>query len=267
MTRRLAVQLIVLALAVMGGGATSGVLLGRLTTPSAEAAAPASTRPPAPPGGAAPAGTVVAATPLRVSARVVGRSEDGLTLRFVATEPVTATVQWVAGAAVGQTAVQGTGRSGTVKLVFTTTEPVDALVEVRTADGRAASSNPVSGRRLVRRVTLEVTSATLRFSARDRAGLGTAFLGASATPIKPTSAGPVARARPYRFPAVAVTPATVSAALQVRVGHLAPGGLRQAGSARVLVPLPGLGSETLSYSDDLAGVAVSLDLRVTVTLR
>jgi hypothetical protein len=272
MTTRVAVLLIVLALAVMGSGATSGVLLGRLTAPSAEAAAPApaTTGPPVPtPGGgaSAPAGTLASTRPLRISARIAGRSEDGLTVRFDASEPVTATVQWVAGAAVGQTVVAGTGRSGTVKLTFTTTEQVDALVEARAADGRVASSNPVTGRRLVRRVALQVTSATLRFPARDRAGIGTAFLGASLTPIAPSTPGPAARARPYGFPPVAVTPATVSAFLQLQVSHRAPGVSPQTGSARVLVPLPGLGSETFSYSDDLAGVAVSLELRVTVTLR
>jgi hypothetical protein len=265
MTRRLAVQLTVLALAVMVGGVTSGVLLGRLTTPSAQAAAPApaTTRQPT----LAPAGRASApATPLRVRARVVGRSEDGLTVRFDATEPVTATVQWVAGTAVGQSAVAGTARSGTVKLTFTTSEQVGALVEARTADGRVASSNPVSGRRLVRRVVLQVTGATLRLSARDRVGLRAAFLGASATLVKPTSAGPAASARPYAFPAVAVTPTTVSAFLQLQVSHRAPGGTLQAGSARVLVPLPARGGETLGYSGDVVGVAVSLDLRVTVLL-
>jgi hypothetical protein len=266
MTRRVAVQLVALALAVMAGGVASGVLLGRLTTPSAQAAAPApapatARQPPALGGGAA-----APATPLRVRARVVGRSEEGLTVRFDATEPVTATVQWDAGVAVGQAAVRGTARSGTVKLTFTTTGRVDALVEARTADGRVASSNPVSGRRLVRRVALQVTGATLRFPARDRAGLRAAFLGASATLVRPASAGPAARGRPYAFPAVAVAPAAVSAFLQLQVSHRAPGGFQQAGGARVLVPLPGRGSEDIGYSDDVAGVAISLDLRVTVTL-
>jgi hypothetical protein len=273
MTRRVAVMLIVLAVAVMGSGATSGVLLGRLTTPRAEAAGvPATTAPPGSPvptpgRGGNPAGGAQSTRPLRVSARIAGRSEDGLTIHFDASEPVTATVQWGSGSAVGQTVSAGTGSSGSAKLTFTTTEPVIAQVQARAADGRSASSNPVAGRRLVRQVVLQVTQATLRFSARDRAGMAASFLGASSTPIQPTSAGPVASARPFGFGPVVVTPETTSAFLQLQVSHSRAGAGPLSAGARVLVPLPGRGSETLSYSDDVAGVAVTLDLRVTATLR
>ncbi|HEX6674500.1 MAG TPA: hypothetical protein VF486_05680 [Actinomycetes bacterium] len=275
MTRRVAVMLIVLAVAVMGSGATSGVLLGRLTTPRAEAAAgvPATTT--APPGspvptpgrGGNPAGAVQGARPLRVSARIVARSEDGLTVRFDASEPVTATVQWRSGSAVGEAVSAGTGSSGSAKLTFTTTEPVVAQVEARAADGRSVSSNPVAGRRLVREVVLEVTRAVLRFSARDRAGMAASFLGASSTPIRPGSPGPVASARPFGFRPVVVTPDTATALLQLQVSHDRAGAGPLSAGARVMVPLPGRGSETFSYSDDVAGVAITLDLRVTATLR
>ncbi len=275
MTRRVAVMLIVLAVAVIGSGAGSGVLLGRLTTPRAEAAgrAPATTT--APPGspvptpgrGGNPAGSAQDTRPLRVSARITGRSEDGLTVRFDASEPVSATVQWRSGSAVGQTVSAGTGSSGSAKLTFTTTEPVTAQVEARAADGRSASSNPVAGRRLVRQVVLQVTRAVLRFSARDRAGLTASFLGASSTPIRPDTPGPVASAHPFGFRPAVVTPDIATAFLQLQVGHNRAGTGPLSAGARVLVPLPGRGSETFSYSDDVAGVAVTLDLRVTATLR
>jgi hypothetical protein len=274
MTRRVAVMLIALAVAVMGSGATSGVLLGRLTAPRAEAAsgAPATSAPPGSPvptpgRGGNPAGATQGGRPLRVSARIAARAEDGLTVRFDASEPVTATVQWGSGSAVGQTVPAGSGSSGSAKLTFTTTEPVVARVEARAADGRTASSNLVAGRRLVRQVVLQVTQATLRFSARDRAGMAASFLGASSTPIPPTSAGPAASARPFGFRPVVVTPETSSAFLQLQVSHYRPGATPLSAGARVLVPLPGRGSETFSYSDDLAGVAITLDLRVTATLR
>src|SRR6266540_2562546 len=234
MTRRVSILLIVLTVAVMGSGATSGVLLGRLTAPRAEAAA---------------------------------RSETGLTVRFDASEPVTATVQWGAGAAVGQAVAAGTGRSGSAKLTFSTTGQITAQVQARAADGRVASSNTVAGRRLVRQVVLQVIHATLRFPARDRAGVVTSFMGASTTPIQPTTAGPVASARPYGFRPVVVTPETTSAILQLQISHLPAGGSPQTGGARLLVPLPGRGAETMSFSEDVTGVAVTLDLRVIATLR
>ena len=275
MTRRVAVMLIVLAFAVMGSGATSGVLLGRLTAPPAEAAARAPATTTVPPGspvptpgrGGNPAVAARDVRPLRVSARIAGRSEDGLTVRFDASEPVTATVQWRSGSAVGPTVSAGTGSSGSAKLSFTTTEPVIAQVEARAADGRSASSNPVAGRRLVRQVVLQVARATLRFSARDRAGLAASFLGASTTPIRPDSAGPAASARPFAFRPAVVTPDTATAFLQLQVSHSRAGAGPLSAGARVLVPLPGRGSEDFSYSDDVAGVAVTLDLRVTAILR
>jgi hypothetical protein len=271
MTRRVTTLLIVLAVAVMGSGATSGVLLGRLTAPRAEAAGrvPATTAPPVPTpgrGGNSAVGPAPSA-PLRISARIAGRAEDGLTVRFDASEPVTATVQWGAGSAVGQPVAVGTGRSGSAKLTFTTTEQVTAQVQARAADGRVASSNTVAGRRLVRQVVLQVTRATLRFSARDRAGMAMVFMGASVNPIKPTTAGPVASARPYGFEPVVVTPDTAAAPLLLLVSHRPAGGAPQVGNARLLLPLPGRGSETLSFSEDVTGVAVTLDLRVTAVLR
>jgi|SRR6266508_2146907 len=275
MTRRVSILLIVLTVAVMGSGATSGVLLGRLTAPRAEAAArtPATTAPPGSPvptpgrGGNANVGTPANTLPLRVTARIAGRSETGLTVRFDASEPVTATVQWGAGAAVGQAVAAGTGRSGSAKLSFSTTGQITARVQARAADGRVASSNTVAGRRLVRQVVLQVIHATLRFPARDRAGVVTSFMGASTTPIQPTTAGPVASARPYGFRPVVVTPETTSAILQLQVSHLPAGGSPQTGGARLLVPLPGRGAETMSFSEDVTGVAVTLDLRVIATLR
>jgi hypothetical protein len=271
MTRRVAALLLVLAVAVMGSGATSGVLLGRLTAPRAEAAvrAPATTVPPvATPGrgGNAAVGAPPSA-PLRISARIAGRFEDGLTVRFDASEPVTATVQWGAGSAVGQTVAAGTGRSGSAKLTFSTTEQVTAQVQARAADGRVASSNTVAGRRLVRQVVLQVTHATLRFPARDRAGMVITFMGASATLIEPTTAGPTASARPYGLTPAVVAPETATAPLLLQVSHQLAGGAPQAGSARLLLPLPGRGSEILSFSEDVTGVAITLDLRVTAVLR
>lgn len=273
MTRRVAVLLIVLSVAVMGCGATSGVLLGALTAPRpAEAAAPA---PPTagPPGSPVPTpgrggNTAVGTpsnTPLRVVARVVARSEDGMTVRFDASEPVTATVRWGAGSAVGQSVPAGTGRSGSAKLSFTTTGPVTARVEARTADGRSASSNPVAGRRLVRQVVLEIATATLRFPALDQAGIAASFLGTPSMPIRPVR-GPAASARPIRFPPKVVAPKTTSAFLYLQVSHHPAGGIPQTATTRVLVPLPGRGSETFDYTDDVTGVAVTLQLRVTATL-
>jgi hypothetical protein len=260
MTRGVAVLLGVLAVVVLVAGATSGVLLGRLTAPKRALAS-------APNPAAAPSGQGTAAGGgLTVTARVTGRSEDGMTVRYDASEPVAAIIHWGAIAPLNQSAPAGNGRIGSARLTFATTAPVSAQVEVRTADGRRATSNLVSGRRLIRRVVLDVTRVALRFPARDRAVLATAFLGSVVTPIRP-AAGPGASARPYRFPARAVLPNTTSAVVDLRVVHRAAGGAVQTGTSAVLVPLPGRGSETVAYTDVVAGVQVTLDLRVTATLR
>jgi hypothetical protein len=216
----------------------------------------------APPGQGTPAGGG-----LTVTARVTGRSEDGMTVRYAASEPVAATIHWGAVAPLSQSAPAGNGRIGSARLTFATTALVSAQVEVRTADGRRATSNLVSGQRLIRQVVLDVTRVTLRFPAGDRAGLVTAFLGTALTPIRAGAAGPTASARPYRFPARAVLPDTTSAVVDLWVVHRPPGGAVQTGTSAVLVPLPGKGSETVAYTDVVAGVQVMLDLRVTATLR
>jgi hypothetical protein len=282
MTRGVAVLLSVLAVTMVGAGTASGVLLGRLTAPQrALAAAPSSpsTAPPGqevsspgrggsvqpePPGGGA-------GTPgdgvLTVSARVTGRSEDGMTVRYDASEPVSATLRWGAGTAMDQTAPAGSGRIGSARLTFATTALVSAQVEVRAADGRQATSNLVSGHRLVRHVVLDVTGVALRFPARDKAGLVTSFLGTSLTAIRPGTAGPAASARRYRFPARTVPPGTTSAAVDLKITHHPAGGFDQTATATVLVPLPGKGSETIAYTADVTGVQVTLELRVTTILR
>jgi hypothetical protein len=220
--------------------------------------------PTSPPAG----GTAAPATrALTVSARVTGRAEDGLTVRYDASEPVTATIRWGAAAALDQSMLAGSGRIGSVRLTFSTTEEVSAQVEVRTADGRRATSNLVGGRRLVRHVVLDVTRVALRFPARDRAGLVTSFLGTSLTPIRFGAAGPGASARPYRFPGRVVTPETTSATFDLRVTHHPAGGIDQTGTATVLLPLPGRGSQTVAYTQEISGVQVTLDLRVTAVLR
>jgi hypothetical protein len=269
MTRDVAVLLGVLAVVVLVAGATSGVLLGRLTAPKrvlASAPNPAA----APPGSVNAPGNGGSLPPagggLTVTARVTGRSEDGMTVRYDASEPVAATIHWGAIAPLNQSAPAGNGRIGSARLTFATTALVSAQVEVRTADGRRATSNLVSGRRLIRRVVLDVTRVALRFPARDRASLATAFLGSVVTPIRP-AVGPGASARPYRFPARAVLPNTTSAVVDLRVVHRPAGGAVQTGTSAVLVPLPGRGSETVAYTDVVAGVQVTLDLRVTATLR
>jgi hypothetical protein len=260
MTSGVAVLLGVLAVVVLVAGATSGVLLGRLTAPK-RALASAPNPAAAPSGQGTPAGGG-----LTVTARVTGRSEDGMTVRYDASEPVAAIIHWGAIAPLNQSAPAGNGRIGSARLTFATTAPVSAQVEVRTADGRRATSNLVSGRRLIRRVVLDVTRVALRFPARDQAGLATAFLGTVVTPIRP-AAGPGASARPYRFPARAVLPNTTSAVVDLRVVHRPAGGAARTGTSAVLVPLPGQGSETVAYTDVVAGVQVTLDLRVTAILR
>ncbi|HVD14542.1 MAG TPA: hypothetical protein VNK73_08825 [Actinomycetota bacterium] len=275
MTRSVAVLLSVLAVAVVLAGTTSGVLLGRLTAPKRVLAASAPNPSTALPGSGLTApgrgGGVAPAQPggggLTVTARVTGRSEDGMTVRYDASEPVAATIHWGAVAPLNQRTPAGSGRIGSARLTFATTALVSAQVEVRTADGRRATSNLVSGQRLVRQVVLDVTRATLRFPAGDGAGLVTAFLGTSLTPIRPGTPGPGASAHPYRFPARAVLPDTTSAVVDLRVVHRPAGGIDQTGTAAVLVPLPGKGTETVAYTDDVLGVQVTLDLRVTAILR
>jgi hypothetical protein len=272
MTRSVAVLLSVLAVAVLVAGTTGGVLLGRLTAPKRVLAAPAPSTAtgsgliaPGRGGGVEPAQP--GAGGLTVSARVTGRSEDGMTVRYDASEPVAATIHWGAVAPLTQSTPAGNGRIGSARLTFATTALVSAQVEVRTPDGRRATSNLVSDRRLVRHVVLDVTRATVRLPARDTAGLVTAFLGTSLTPIRPGTRGPGASARPYRFPARAVLPDATSAVVDLRVVHHPAGGFDQIGSATVLVPLPGRGSETVAYTDVVLGVQVTLDLRVTAVLR
>jgi hypothetical protein len=275
MTRSVAVLLSALTVAVVVIGATSGVLLGRLTAPKRALAASAPNPSAALPGSdltsPGPGSGVQPAQPgsgdLTVTARVTGRSEDGMTVRFDASEPVAAIVHWGVAAPLNQSTPAGSGRIGSARLTFATTALVSAQVEVRAADGRRATSNLVSGQRLVRQVVLDVTRATLRVPTGDSAGLVTAFLGTSLTPVRPGTPGPAASARPYRFPARTVLPDTTSAVVDLRVVHRPAGGFDQTGTASVLVPLPGKGSETVAYTDDVLGVQVTLDLRVTATLR
>ena len=283
MSRRTIVVLSLLAALALAIGIAGGLLMARdRDAGPAAAEAPVEPEPTAAPDSSEPASSSgsttssstsstsspAASAGLVVQARVAQRLEDGLLIGWDASAPIAATLTWGFGAPDGnRVAIPGTARQGMVKLSLNaTTRTVTFRVTGRAADGRTGASRPASGRRLVRRVTVRVTSLTLDIP-DGTGGVTTTFLGASVTPLGPGVAGPTASAEPYAFPATAVAAGDTAANLTVQLAHQVPPGPPRTGTAQVPVDFPQPGrSTTFTRDATRVGVTAHLTLRVTVSL-
>jgi hypothetical protein len=276
MRRRTLILLLSLGLLATAGGIAGGLLLARgggvepataatslpeVTTPETTASTTSTST-----STTAPTSTTAGLT---LQAQVVQRLEDGLMVRYQASQPVTAVLTWGVGAPRGnQVAFAGPAAQGTVKLTLTkTNSPVALRVTGRAADGRAASSRTLSARRLIRRVVLEVRELTLEIPPSGTSGITTSFLGTSYTPIGPGENGPEASSAPYAFPSTALAAGAGGATLSVKLYFQEPGEPQQTGVAGIAVSFPSPGSSaTLTRTVSRFGVTAHLTLRVTVTI-
>ena len=276
MSRRTLVLLLSLGLLAAAGGVTGGLLLAR--GGGADPATAATTSLPEVTTTETPASTTTSTSTtaptsstagLALQAQVVQRLEDGLMVRYQASQPVSAVLTWGVGAPRGnQVAFAGPAARGTVKLTLTKTSSAVALrVTGRAADGRSASSRTLSARRLVRRVVLEVRELTLDIPPGATSGITTTFLGTSTTPIGPGANGPRAGAGPYAFPSTALAAGAGAATLSVKLYYQQPGEPQQTGVAGIAISFPGPGrSAALTRTVSRFGVDAHLTLRVTVTI-
>jgi hypothetical protein len=274
MSRRALITLVVLAVVATAGGVAGGLLLARPQEPATASAAP--TTAPAPPTSdtleptTSSSTTTVPSTSttagISVRARLVQRLEDGLVVRYDASQPVTAVLAWGFGGPSGnQLAFPGPATQGSVKLTLAeTTRAVSMRVIGRAADGRQGVSGTLTARRLVRRVLLEVRSLRLDIQS-GTAGIATGFLGTTVTPLGPGVRGPTATAQPYSFPPVAVAAGVTGSPLALRFFHQVPPDPQRTRVVNLAITYPRAGTSTFLTRDVTAiGVTVHLRLRLTV---
>jgi hypothetical protein len=215
----------------------------------------------------APSSTSSTAAPdLTVRARLVRRQEDGLVVRYDASQPVSAVLAWGFGGPSGnQLPFPGPATQGTVKLSLgKTTRTVSMRVIGRSADGREGTSGTLTGRRLVRRVVLEVRALELEIP-QGTGGIATGFLGTTYTPLGPGLPGPTATSGPFAFPSVAVAAGAGGSPLALRFIHEAQSGQRRSRVVNVPISYPSPGtSAILDRSVTAIGLTAHLTLRVRV---
>ena len=277
MSRRAIVVLSLLAVLAMAAGVAAGIVFAHRGAKPVAAEQPVTPPAATVPDSTAPATSTSTTTgpstsssthaALHLRARVAQPLEDGLLVRWDASEPVDAVLSWGFGTPAGhQLQLPGGADHGTAKLSLPkTTQSVTYQVVGRTADGRSAGSAPASGRRLVRRVTLRVASLTLDITG-GTGGVSTSFLGTTYT-FGPGLAGPTAAAQPYAFPAKPLTIGTDSAPLALQFFHKPPSSPLRTGQTSVGVDFPEPGRTiTLRRDASAVGVTAHLQLRVTVTI-
>jgi hypothetical protein len=275
MSRRALIALVVLAVLAMGGGVAGGLMIARAPAPPPAAAAPATTTVPtttepalpASSSSTAPSSSTSTTTGLTVQARLVQRLEDGLVVRYDASQPVTAVLVWGFGGPGGnQLQFPGPAARGTAKLALAkTTRAISMRVVGRSADGREAASGTLTARRLVRRVVLEVRALRLDFAA-GTAGIATGFLGTTYSPLGPGLAGPSASSEPFAFPSVALAAGASGSPLVLRFFHEAPPNPQRTRVVNVAISYPSPGTAvTLTRTVTAIGVTARLTLRVRVT--
>lgn len=275
MSRRALIALVVLALLAMGGGVAGGLMIARAPAPPPAAAAPATPSAPTttePPGPATSSSTAAPSststtTGLTVQARLLQRLEDGLVVRYDASQPVTAVLVWGFGGPTGnQLQLPGPAARGTAKLPLAkTTRTISMRVVGRSADGREAASGTLTARRLVRRVVLEVRALRLDFAA-GTAGIATGFLGTTYSPLGPGLAAPSASSEPFAFPSVALAAGASGSPLALRLIHEVPPNPQRTRVVNVAIPYPSPGNAvTLTRTVTAIGVTARLTLRVRVT--
>lgn len=274
MSRRLLVILLALGVLATTGGVAAALLLARDPGPVAEAAGPTTipettapvTSEPASSTSSAASSTTSTTSGLDLQAQVVERVEDGVLVRYDASEPVTAVLNWGFGDPTQQQLrFPGPASEGTIKLFLpTTARAVSMQVAGRSADGRAGSSDTMTARRLVRRVVLEVRDLTLDIP-DGTGGITTRFRGTSLTPLGLGLAGPTASSEPFAFPSSVLGAGASSGPLTLRLLHDVPPDLQRARQVTLTIPFPRSGRITLGRDVSGAGITAHLRLRVTVT--
>jgi hypothetical protein len=280
MSSRLLIVLLTLGILAAGGGVAGGLLLARDPGPDPALAGPTTlpgtTLPAAEPSTSTASTTSTSSTSttststsaaLAVRARVVERLEDGVVVRYDATEPVSAVLSWGFGAPSGnQLRFPGPATQGTVKLVLTeTASAVSMRVTGPSADGRTDSSATLTARRLLRQVVVEVSSLSLDIPS-GTGGIATTFRGTTYTPIGPSVAGPIATAEPYAFPAAVLDAGEQAGTLALRFFHQISPAPQRTRLVTVTVPFPNAGSSTLTRDVTAIGLTAHLRLRVTASL-
>jgi hypothetical protein len=276
MSRRALVALVLLAVLAMGGGVAAGLVIARAPAPPPAEAAPATTAAPLPtppPGepttssSTAPSSTTSTALPeLTVRARLVQRREDGLVVRYDASQPVSAVLAWGFGGPSGnQVAFPGPSAQGTATVPLAkTTRAVSMRVIGRAADGRQGVSGTLTARRLVRRVVLEVRALSLDIP-NGTAGIATGFLGTTYTPLGPGASGPAAASEAFAFPSVALAAGATGSPLALRfIRGLPPQQRTRVVNVAISYPSPGTAA-TLNRNVSALGLTAHLTLRVRVT--
>jgi hypothetical protein len=274
MSRRLLVILLALGVLATTGGVAAALLLAHDPGPVAEAAGPTTipettapvTSEPASSASSADSSTTSTTSGLDLQAQVVERVEDGVLVRYDASEPVTAVLNWgFGGPTQQQLRFPGPASEGTIKLFLpTTARAVSMQVAGRSADGRAGSSDTMTARRLVRRVVLEVRDLTLDIP-DGTGGITTRFRGTSLTPLGLGLAGPTASSEPFAFPSSVLGAGASSGPLTLRLLHDVPPDLQRARQVTLTIPFPRSGRITLGRDVSGAGITAHLRLRVTVT--
>jgi hypothetical protein len=274
-SRRLLVVLVALGVLAAGGGVAAGLLLARDPGPAPEAAgpttipettAPATSEPASSTSSADSSSTTGTTSGLDLQAQVIERVEDGLLIRYDASEPVSAVLNWGFGDPdQHRLRFPGPAGEGTVKLVLATTvRAVSMQVTGRSADGREGSSDTMTARRLVRRVVLEVRDLTLDIP-HGTGGIATRFRGTSITPLGPGLAGPRASSEPFAFPPSVLGAGASSGPLFLRLVHDVPPDPPRTQAVSLTIPFPRSGQTTLGRDVTAAGITAHLRLRVTVT--
>jgi hypothetical protein len=272
-SRRVLIVLITLGVLATGGGIAGGLLLARdpgepaaagpTTIP--ETTAPASSEP-ASSTSSTGSSTTSTTGGLSVQARVVQRLEDGVVVRYDASVPVAAVLEWGFGGPSGhQLKFPGPATQGTLKLAMVrTTRAVSMRVTGQSADGRTGTSGTVSARRLIRQVVLEIRTLTLDIPT-GTGGIATGFRGTTFTPLGPGLSGPTATSEPFSFPSKVLDAGERSSPLALRFFHEVPPDPTRTRVVNLTVSFPRSGQATLSREVSAIGITAHLQLRVTVT--
>ena len=275
MSRRLLVVLVVLGVLATAGGVAGGLLLARdpgvepaaagpTTVP--ETTAPATSEPASSTSSSTSSSATSTTTGVSVQARVVQRLEDGVVVRYDASEAISAVLNWGFGGPSGhRLQFSGPAAQGTVKLVLARTpRAVSMLVTGQTADGRTGASGTLTARRVVRRVVLEVLALTLDIP-NGTGGIATGFRGTTFTPLGPGARGPTATSQPYAFPSTALGAGERAGPLALRFFHEVQPNPPRTRVVNLAIPFPQAGQRTLNRDVPAIGVVAHLRLRVTVT--
>ena len=276
MSSRLLIVLVALGILATGGGVAGGLLLARDPGPDPAVAGPTTlpeTTLAAEPSTSTSSTTSTSASTttsttagLAVQARVAERLEDGVVVRYDASEPVSAVLSWGFGGPEGnQLRFPGPASEGSLKLVLTeTTRAISMRVTGQAADGRTDSSGTLTARRLLRRVVVEVRSLSLVIPS-GTGGIATTFRGTTYTPLGPSTAGPTATAEPYAFPAAVLDAGQRSGTLTLRFTSQVPPAPQRTRLVSLTVPFPSSGASTLTRDVTAIGVTAHLRVRATVT--